>query len=442
MNNKYLILIVVVIGAFLGNLEAAIPNAAISTIEENLNSNVQTTTWVLTIYTLLFATAMPIASKLGSILGHRNLYIYSLFLFSIFSILCGVVNDINLLIIFRALQGISISASLPCAMIIIAQQFNQSERGKAMGIFGMTIAASTAIGAPLGGVLSGYLGWQSMFYIVAPLGFIGVILSIIFLPRENKEKQKISFDIVGATSFSLFVILLMVLISNLTKGALFSIGNIILLVLTVILFVIFIRKENKIKEPFIPLSLFKYRDFINVSLSRTIQMALLYGSLFAIPLYWSRTYSVSTENTGIGLFILPLTIMIISPISGNLIDKFGSKIFMILGMIFSTLGMFILVVMPGDLWSVSMTTSLVLLGIGFAMMQSSSMSAVTLTLPKEYLSIGVGIFNMITFTGGTIGLSIFSSLISTFNFNVTFLVMTILSFIAILLILKVKITTK
>lgn len=439
MNNKYLILVTVVIGAFVGNLEAAMPNTAVSVITHSLGTSVESSTWILTIYTLLFATFMPLSSKIGGIIGNRKLYIWSLAFFSIFSILCGLTNNLVWLIIFRALQGISISACLPCAMVIISQHFQAKERGKAMGILGMIVASSTAIGAPLGGILTDYLGWHSIFYIVAPVSILGFLLSLYVLPKDEESVgNKTSFDLKGAIYFSAFTIFLMLIISNAGKTGIVSVSNGLMALLCIVTFFAFIFTEKRVDSPFIPLQLFENVSFNSTSISRALQMAMLYGSLFLIPLYWTSIYNLSPKETGLALFLLPITMMIVSPIVGSLIDRFGSKIFMLLGMSFTSLGSLGLVLIPGSIWSINMTINLIVLGIGFAMMQSSSMAAVTMVLPKNLLNVGVGIFNMLTFTGGTIGLSVLSSLVGYINFNGVFLIMLGAGMIGAILTLKVK----
>lgn len=384
---------------------------------------------------------MPIASKIGARIGNRKLYIWSLFGFTIFSILCGLTSNLVLLIIFRAFQGISISACLPCAMVIISQQFHAKERGKAMGILGMVVASSTAIGAPLGGILTDYLGWHSIFYIVAPLSLIGFLLSWFVIPKEEVAKTQMAFDLRGAIYFSSFAIFLMLLISNVGKTGVFTVSNGIFAVLSIITFAAFVLTEKRVSSPFIPLQLFRNLSFNSISISRALQMAMLYGALFLVPLYWSNTYNYSPKQTGLALFLLPATMMIVSPIVGNLIDKFGSKIFMILGMVFTCAGSLGLLFIPGQIWSITMTLNLILLGIGFAMMQSSAMAAVTLVLPKDLLNVGVGIFNMLTFAGGTIGLALFSSLVEQ-GFSVEFLIMIIVGVLGTVFSLLTKISVR
>ena len=423
MNNKYLILFTVVIGAFVGNLEAVLPNTAMSVMADSLDASVHSATWILSIYTLLFATFMPLASKIGWMIGNRKLYIWSLLLFSLFSLLCGLTDNLVLLVLFRAFQGIVISACLPCAMMMISRHFQAEERGKAMGILGMVVASSTAIGAPLGGILTDSLGWHSIFSIVAPVAFLGALFSLLLIPKENVNQAKGSFDGKGAVFFSSFVIFLMLFISNAGKDGIFSAANVVLAILSAITFVAFLKTEKRVESPFIPLQLFRNASFNSISISRALQMAMLYGALFLIPLYWSKVYQHMPKETGLALFLLPIVIMLFSPIAGNFIDRWGSKRFMLLGMGSASLGALGLTVFPGDVWSVGMTIHLILLGIGFAMMQSSAMTAVTLVLPRDLMNVGVGIFNMLTFTGGTIGLSLFSAVLDYTGFQWVFLLM-------------------
>lgn len=438
MKNKYFVLFTLVIGSFVGNLEAAMPNTAINTISQNLGASVASTTWVLTAYTLLFAVFMPLMSKVGEIIGHHKLYISSLLIFTLFSIACGVTNNLILLILFRALQGISIASCLPSAMVIIAHHFAPNERGKAMGILGMIVASSTAVGAPLGGILTQAYSWHAIFLAVVPISFIGFLLSFIALKDEKWEPKKVKFDIFGATFFIVSMILLMLFISTISKTGLSNLMSVCLGTAMLIFFLLFIFTERKVKEPFIPLTLFSHFSFDAISLSRALQMALMYCSLFLLPLYWTSTYNLNSNQTGFALFILPLTIMIISPIVGNFIDIHGSKIFMSSGMFLASLGSLGLFFFPGTVWSINMTVNLILLGLGFSMMQASSMAAVTLVLPNNLMNSGVGIFNMLTFVGGTIGLSTISAIVGTIGFHLSFGIMSLIGITGFILVLFVK----
>lgn len=424
MKNKYVILMVVLFGAFVGNLEAVMPNAAVSTIVKELNTSVATGTWILTIYTLLFATFMPAFGKVGDMIGHQRLYTGSLLAFSVATLFCGLSRSTESLIIWRAIEGISIAPSLPAAMAIISRHFTSEERGKAMGIFGMIVAASTALGAPLGGVITQYLGWTAMFYLSIPISLIGLVISIIFLQKGEPRQGWAKFDWIGAIFFSASIIFGMLFLTQGSKGWNSS-SPWLDFAAFVLCFVIFFVVQNRTASPFIPLRLFSYSTFNAVSLIRALQMSILYGSQFLIPLYWVRMTHATTGAAGIGLFILPLAIMISAPIAGRLTDQQGGKGVVTIGMILTAIGSAGLLFFSSTVTSPVMWFNLIILGVGFGFVQSSSMTAVTFSLSKELFGVGLGVFNMLTFVGGTLGLSIFGTLVGSAGFKMNYLIMII-----------------
>lgn len=423
MQQKYRILIVVIFGAFIGNLEAVMPNAALSTIMKELNTSVATGTWILTIYTLLFATFMPVFGKVGDMIGHQRLYIWSLLAFSIATLFCGLSRSTETLIIWRAIQGISIAPSLPAAMAIVSRHFTSEERGKAMGILGMIVAASTAMGAPLGGLITQYFGWPAMFYLSLPVALVGLVVSMIVLPKGEPRQGWAKFDWVGAIFFTASIIFgMLFLTQGSSKGWAFS-GTWIYFAAFLLCFVVFLLIQLRVASPFIPLRLFSNSTFNAVSFIRALQMSILYGSMFLVPLYWVRETHATTGTAGVGLFILPLTIMIAAPIAGRLTDRRGSKGVVSIGMILTAIGSAGLLFFSSTVQSPVMWANLIVLGTGFGFVQSSSMTAVTFSLSRDLFGVGLGVFNMLTFVGGTLGLSIFGTLVGSAGFQINYLIM-------------------
>lgn len=434
MNHKYRILTVALFGVFVGNIEAVMPNAGLSTLVKELHISVATGTWILTIYTLLFATFMPVFGKIGDMIGHQRLYIWSLFTFSIATLFCGLFHNPAALIIGRAIEGISIAPSLPAAMAMISRHFASEERGKAMGIFGVIVAASTAVGAPLGGVVTQFLGWPAMFYIIVPVALLGLVLSIMILPKEESKQGWVNFDWAGALFFSTSIVLGMLFVTQgFSKGGWASFSTWIALAGFILCFAIFFVLQKRISSPFIPLRLFSSSAFNAVSTIRALQMSILYGSQFLIPLYWVRMTHATTGAAGIGLLILPVAIMISAPIAGRLTDRRGSKGVVTVGMALTVAGSAGLLFFSGSVQSPVMWVTLFVLGFGFGFVQSSSMTAVTLSLRGDLFGVGLGVFNMLTFVGGTIGLSIFGTVVGSAGFQVDYLVMALLGIVGAVL---------
>lgn len=432
MKNKYWVLATVLIGSFIGSLELVMPNVVLSQIVKELGTDVSLGGWIITIYALLFATSLPLFGKLGDMIGHQKLYLYSMIAFVITSFLCGISTNIYWLIIFRGLAGLSIAPALPSGMAIISKTFLPEERGKAMGIFGMIVAVSTGIGTPLGGLLTSYLSWSSLFFFSIPFALIGFILGLFFF-QKTEETRDGKFDLFGALTFSGTVIAFMLYLTIGAKASWGSIQSLIILFVLIILAICFVISSRKNSEPFIPLRLFRYPVFTSIALIRSLQMTIYNGTMFILPLFLIKVTKTDTKTIGFGLFILSITIMIISPVVGKLSDLVNRKSLVTFGMLFTAIGSLGFALFPGKVFSPAMIVSMICLGIGIGAVQSSTMTAVSLALPKELFGIGLGVFNMLGHVGGAIGLSIFTILVAMIDFQWNFWIMTVAGVIGTLL---------
>ncbi len=409
------ILVAVLFGSFVGNLEAIMPNAGLPHLVKTLHTSLSQGTWVLTIYILLFATSMPLLGKLGDRLGHSRLYVLSLSIFSVASVACALSPTILWLIVARALQGLSIAPALPSAMAIIAEHFDSESRGRAMGILGMVVAGSTALGAPLGGVLTHLMGWPAMFWVTAPLALIGVGVSLRTfsrLPERVGRKHPLQIDWGGATLFTAGVILLMMWLSTASTQGWVSQTSWVEGGGVVVVFWCYRWQSRRATVPFIPGTLWHHRRFRGISGVRALQMVVLYGVLFLLPIYWETTQHATPAAAGLGLLTLPLSMMVSAPWAGRASDRYGSRRIVALGMFLTAIGSVAIGGWPGNVANPLMIGSLIVLGIGFGFVQSASMTAVSFTLTAEIKGIALGIFNMLTFVGGTLGLALFGGLVS------------------------------
>ncbi len=423
MRTRYGILGTILCGAFAGNMEAVMPNAALSRILIALHATVAGGTWILTIYTLLFAVAMPAFGTAGDRIGHERLYLWSLIAFSITMLFSGLSRTLMELILWRALAGISIAPSLPAAMAIVSKHFSAKERGKAMGVLGMAIAASTAIGVPIGGIIAQYAGWPAVFYAGILAALTGIVLSLIVLPDGERRKASGRFDFFGMVYFTAGSICLMFILATGSTNDWRTPAGWTILLCAVGCGLAFVVAERRSAEPFLPLRLFRAVPFVAISLVRALQMAVLYGVLFLLPLYWEQARHEAASSAGMGLLVLPLVIMIAAPVAGRLTDRWGSRTLVVIGMVATALGSCGLLVIFGGSGNPLMLASLVVLGTGFGFVQSASMTAVTLSLPQDSFGVGLGVFNMLTFVGGTMGLALFGSLTVSAGFRADYSVM-------------------
>ena len=172
-NYKWQVLIIVMIGTLMSALDSSIVNVSIPAIMADFGASLDDIEWVVTSYMLAFAVLMPLTAWMRDRVGHKQLYIASLMIFTVGSVLCGMAWNLPSMIIARVIQAIGGGAITPTGMAMITESFEPHERGKALGFWGKGAVMGPAFGPTVGGYLTKYFGWPSIFLINLPIGMIG-----------------------------------------------------------------------------------------------------------------------------------------------------------------------------------------------------------------------------------------------------------------------------
>jgi len=196
---RWMILITVIVGTFLGRLDQTIVNLALPKIIGDFRITVTSAGWIATAYILANAIFVPIWGKLGDTIGRKKVYLWGFGIFIFGSVLAGISWNLSSLIVFRVIQAIAGSADYPTAMAILAVTFPSGrERAQALGIWSSSFAAAVVFGPLIGGPLIDNFGWRSVFLINLPVGIIGIILALTYIKESVSEKKTIFFDWWGA----------------------------------------------------------------------------------------------------------------------------------------------------------------------------------------------------------------------------------------------------
>ena len=216
---------IVMIGTLMGAIDQSIVNVSLPAIMADFGSSLDDITWVVTGYMLAFAALMPLTAWFKDRVGHRVLFIGSMIVFVLGSLLCGVAWNLPSLVAARVIQALGGGAITPTGMAMISEEFPPHERAKALGYWGMGVIVGPAFGPTLGGWLTSIAGWRSIFLINLPVGIVGVILaSAVLKPDRPHAESHRPFDLWGFGSlgyfFEDFVLSCDNIIDNLIKGQL------------------------------------------------------------------------------------------------------------------------------------------------------------------------------------------------------------------------------
>ncbi|MEV8015413.1 MFS transporter [Streptomyces sp. NPDC086554] len=411
--HPWLTLFSVAIGVMMVALDGTIVAIANPAIQKDLGASLADVQWITNGYLLALAVALITAGKLGDRFGHRQTFLIGVVGFAAASGAIGVSGSVSLVIAFRVLQGLFGALLMPAALGLLRATFPAEKLNMAIGIWGMVIGASTAGGPILGGVLVEHVSWQSVFFINVPVGVVALVLGLVILKDHRAENAPKSFDIPGIVLLSgAMFSLIWALIKAGDAWGWGSGKTWAFLGAAVVLFVLFAVWETKVKEPLIPLGLFR-----SVPLSAgTVLMVLMafafMGGLFFVTFYLQNVHGMSPVDSG--LHLLPLTAMMIvsSPIAGALITKFGPRIPLVGGMVLTAVAMFGMTTMTTETGTAAMSLWFALLGLGLAPVMVGATEVIVGNAPLELSGVAGGLQQAGMQVGGSLGTAVLGAVMS------------------------------
>lgn len=375
--NNGFILVLFLLGIFLGAIDSGIVSPAREIIQHGFNISASSGIWMITIYTLAYAVSMPITSKLADRVGHKKVYTISIMIFAIGSLLCGLTNYFNIYPLFlaaRVIQALGAGGILPIATTVIGQSFPEEKRGTALGFVGMVYGVATIIGPTLGSAIISWVGeenWGAIFLINVPIAIV-ILIMARGIPNTKNETEK-PIDLLGSVVLAGFIGNLMYALTNLDffnfAESFISTDFYPFLIVAIVLLPILVFVERKAKDPIINLSFFTERQMLTTMLIAFISGVGLMGMVF-VPQFAENTLKISAGKGGYLVTLLAVFSGIAAPISGKLLDKKGGAFVLRIGFFSSVLGTLFLALVAAKTYSflhVFVGLALMGIGVGFTM---------------------------------------------------------------------------
>lgn len=377
-DNKRILLIMFLLGIFIGALDSGIVSPARTVIANTLSISQNASVWMITIYTLIYAVSMPIAGKLSDRYGKKKLFTISILVFGLGSLLCGLSNyfgSYTMLLISRAVQAAGGGGIMPIATAYIGESFSKEKRGSALGLVGGVFGISNVLGPTVGSAIlsaAGSANWGMLFLINVPIVILILVISLL-TKEETKIKAPKKMDLSGSIVASLLIISIMYALTNLNFHDFFNSvasKNVYpFLILFIILLPLFLIIEKKAEDPIINLKYFTNRQIAITLLLAFISGAGLMGIVF-IPQFGENVLKLKTGSGGYLVTIMAIFTGIAAPLGGKLIDRFSARFILILGFLCTVIGALILALVVVKFSSILILLSglaLIGLGMGFTM---------------------------------------------------------------------------
>ncbi len=379
--NKWLIFSLVAIGVFMSTLDGSIVNIALPSIMKDLSADFAIIGWVVVIYLLTVTSFLLCFGRLSDIKGRRKVFTLGLSTFAAGSLCCALSQEVWFLIASRSFQGFGAAMIMACSAALITDTFPASERGKAMGAIGTVVAAGLTAGPALGGFILTYFSWRMIFVINIPIGLItAVIVSKLLKNSAADTTLSEPFDWTGAFLLVISISFFLLFITAGSESGYTSLKIILVGVTAIISTGALLFWEGRIPYPLVDLSLFKIRLFTLPVIAAILLFMTLFIMNFLMPFYLTLPRGLKEAQTGYMMMIPFVFLFVMSPVSGIISDRFGSRVLCTLGMIIMMIALFSMASLKADSSLLDIGWRMALAGLGTSIFlppnSSTIMSAV------------------------------------------------------------------
>ncbi len=409
---RWWLLFVTSIGALLASLTSGTLIIALPDILRDLHTDLFALLWIVVGYVLVTTVLVLNAGRLADRYGRSRTYILGFAIFTAASVFCALAPGALLLIVGRVLQGVGGAFMFANSAALVTDAFPRQELGKALGINAMVIGAGLILGPILGGWLTTF-GWRFVFWFNLPVGLAGIVAALLILVEQHPAQKEVSLDWAGS---GVYLAGLLALMTSLAFGGVYGwgtwwvIGGFVVFVASL---PVLVWTERRVATPLIDLGLLRDRLFAIGNLAAMLNGIARNGVLFLLVFYLQGVKGDDPVTAGIELAPLAVGMLVLSPISGVLADRYGSRELATAGMVITGLGLAGLATISVDtpLWQLVVWQLIV--GAGSGLFNSPNTSAVMGVVPPAKRGMGSGMRAMLTNTGFVVSIALAIGLITT-----------------------------
>lgn len=392
---KRSILISLMVSALLPPFMSSSITVALPSIGKEFGMNAASLSWVSTAYLLAAAAFLVPFGRVADIFGRKRIFFWGVMLLTLTSVLCIFSQAEWQLIALRVLQGVG-GCMLSCTGVaIVSSVYPDGERGKALGMLGITSYVGMSAGPSLGGILTEHFGWRSIFEFCTLLGIIIIFIVLKFMKAEWTEAKGERFDIGGSLIFSTSLIALLCGFTFLRAAY-----GLYLLAGGIVGIVLFAVWASKVKSPVVDISLYRgNRTFVFSTFAALINYGITFVISYLLSLYLQYVTGLSPQYAGIVLIAQPIIQAVFSPFAGRLSDRMEPRLVSAMGMLLNGIGLCLLIFIGNHTSLIFIIISLILEGLGCALFISPNQNAVMTSVEKRSYGVASGILATMRFIG-------------------------------------------
>lgn len=419
--NKWIVALSIAFGSLMATIDSSIVNVAIPHIRGSVGATVEEVTWVTTAYVVAMVLIMPLTGLLGALFGQKRLYIASLVVFIVGSALCGVARSLPTLVLYRILQGFGAGALQPSQQAIMRQTFPPEEQGMAMAVFSMVIMVGPAVGPTLGGWITDNFSWPWIFFINLPVGFVGIFMTwknvhdsadVRAANLARAEGLRKNMDWLGIALMAVAISTLQYFLEEGPAKDWFESTTILVCgFLAAVTLAAFVIRELTFSHPVVNLRLFRDPTFASGTVIAAIVFAALMGSMFLLPVFMQELLGFDATESGVTLMPRTLAMLVVTPFVGRLYSKVPPALIIAFGALTFIIGSVQLSYITLESGTMDIISPLMITGVGLACLMIPLTTVALTSIERKDLADAAGLSSFIRQIGGSVGLTIFATLL-------------------------------
>lgn len=363
--------------------------------------------WLALIYTFVPCCLLLICGKAADLYGYKRQYQFGFCFFAAASALAPLLSrNLLTLILFRALQGFGYCLLISITQATVTRNFDEAERGKALGINSVFVSVGLASGPSIGGFLLTHFSWHSIFYFPIPFCLFGLIATNVVMPKDSKKEGETKLDLLGGFFFAIFIGTLAVALNFSDDWGMNSTLFLLCIFVSVSSLFFFVYREKAVHEPMLPLDLFKNKTFAFANAVCGLSYMTQQLTTYLFPFFLIHILMLRADKAGFIMLAFPLSMMLSSPLGGTLSDRFGTKRPAVFGLLLIALNCILVGFFNLDSNLYFVTFTLLLVGMGNGLSVSAVNSAILGSAPKKYLGVASGTLATMRTIGNTFGTAI------------------------------------
>jgi EmrB/QacA subfamily drug resistance transporter len=414
VRRRWLVLSLVLIAQFMVVLDATIVTVALPSVQTSLKFtselNLQ---WVINAYSLFFGGFLLLGGRAGDLFGRQRLFVAGLALFTGASLVNGLAQSSEMLIIGRAVQGVGAALVSPAVLAILLVTFtDEGERGRALGYFTTVTASGSAAGLLLGGVLTNWLSWRWIFLVNVPIGVIGLVGALSLVPNSRVRSGGLrTLDLPGAVSVTAGLTLLVYTIVNAEHWGWGSARVLWLVVTAAVLLLAFVAIETRTRNPLIRLGIFAKRSLASGNITMFLMVAGLFTMMFFPTLYLAQISGYSPIKVGLAYLPWPVAMAAAGTLAQRLSARVSPRVLLAVGLAIVAAGLLTFARLPEHgSYAADVLPGMLLTAIGAGLAWANIFVVATTGVSHEESGLAAGIVNTSQQLGAALGLAVLSSI--------------------------------